>query len=319
MSNPVDFTVPLACDGLRLDVALARCFPEMSRTQIQRACEGGLILCNGLSLAAKTKVKSGQSISVQWVEREEITVRPRPMYLEILYEDEVMLAVNKPSGEVVHPAPHVKDSFIEAILAHTNGQLAKAAGIARPGVVHRLDKETSGVIIFAKTDLAYYSLSQMFMNRSVKKYYEALVYGKMRVQSGSIREPIGRDSHHRTRMAIRRNGRPAHTDWECFRIFSPPGISQLALRLHTGRTHQIRVHLASMGHPILGDGLYGFQTDRFPELQIPRILLHAKRIELKHPLTGSQLSIRAPLPTDMENFVASLISAEGECPRAAWI
>jgi 23S rRNA pseudouridine1911/1915/1917 synthase len=310
MSDPVAFTISGGCEGLRLDVALARCFPEMSRTQIQRACASGLIRCNGLSLAAKTKVKSGQSLSIQWVEREEISIQPRAMDLEILHEDEVMLAVNKPSGEVVHPAPHVKNSFVEAVLAHTNGQLAKAAGIGRPGVVHRLDKETSGVLIFAKTDLAYYRLSRMFMDRSVEKYYEALVQGKTRVRSGSIREPIGRDPCHRTRMAIRRNGRPAHTDWECLQIFPKPGISRLTLRLHTGRTHQIRVHLASMGHPVLGDELYGFQRAWPPEWQIPRIFLHAMRVELKHPLTGLQLSLRAPLPADMGNFIASLVALE---------
>jgi 23S rRNA pseudouridine1911/1915/1917 synthase len=284
----------------------------MSRTQVQRACTGGLIRCDRLPRAAKAKVKSGQSFSVQWVEREEITIRPRAMELEILHEDEVMLAVNKPSGEVVHPAPHVKNSFVEAILAHTNGQLAKAAGVNRPGVVHRLDKETSGVILFAKTDLAYYRLSQMFMNRSVEKYYEALVYGKMRVRSGSIHDPIGRDPCHRTRMATRRNGRPAHTDWECLRVFPQSGISQLALRLHTGRTHQIRVHLSAMGHPVLGDELYGFQRTWLPGSQIPRIFLHATRVELKHPLTGLQLSIRAPLPADVQNFIASLAQLDGD-------
>jgi 23S rRNA pseudouridine1911/1915/1917 synthase len=310
MSDPIAITIPQGCEGLRLDVALARCFPEMSRTQIQRACDGGLIRCDSLPLAAKTKVKPGQNLSIQWVKREEITIRPRAMDLEVLYEDEVMLAVNKPSGEVVHPAPHMENSFVEAILAHTNGQLAKAAGLNRPGVVHRLDRETSGVIIFAKTDLAYYRLSRMFMDRSVGKYYESLVHGKMRLQSGSIRDSLGRDPCHRTRMAIRRNGRPAHTDWECLQTFSQPGISWLALRLHTGRTHQIRVHLASIGHPVLGDELYGFQRAWLLEWQIPRIFLHATRLKLKHPLTGSQLSIRAPQPADMQGFIGALMPVE---------
>ncbi|MDR2341044.1 MAG: RluA family pseudouridine synthase [Puniceicoccales bacterium] len=306
MSDLIDFTVPQECDGLRLDVALVRCFPEMSRTQIQRSCKGGLVRCSGLPMVAKTKVKSGQNFSIRWVDRAEITIRPRAMDLEILYEDEVMLAVNKPSGEVVHPAPHVKNSFIEAILAHTNGQLAKAAGVARPGVVHRLDKETSGVIVFAKTDFAYYRLSQMFMDRSIEKYYEALVYGKMRIRSGSIHDPVGRDPYHRTRMAVRHNGRPAHTDWQCLRFFSQPGISWLTLRLHTGRTHQIRVHLASIGHPILGDRLYGFQSTWLPGVQIPRIFLHASFIRLKHPLTGSDLAINARKSSDLQNFITSL-------------
>ncbi|MDR1456557.1 MAG: RluA family pseudouridine synthase [Puniceicoccales bacterium] len=316
MNESIAFTVPQESDGLRLDVALARCFPGMSRTQIQRACAGELIRCNGISLAAKTKVKSGQSFSIRWVKREEIAIRPRAMDLDILYEDEVMLVVNKPSGEVVHPAPHVRKSFVEVVLAHTNGKLAKAAGVCRPGVVHRLDKETSGVLIFAKTDLAYYRLSQMFMDRSVEKYYEALAYGKMQ-RSGSICEPIGRDPRHRTRMAIRRNGRPAHTEWECLQNFSWAEVSWLALRIYTGRTHQIRVHLASIGHPILGDVLYGFQNTRVPELQIPRIFLHATRLELKHPLTGSQLSIRAPQPADMRNFIVSL--SPHECDQGMQI
>jgi 23S rRNA pseudouridine1911/1915/1917 synthase len=305
MNKSFEFDIPLAYAGLRLDVALAQCFSAVSRTQIRRACDHGLICCNYVPLAAKTKVVAGQHLSIQWLEREETTLQPRAMDLEILFEDEVMLAVNKPSGEVVHPAPHVQNSFVEAVLSHTQGQLAWAAGAKRPGVVHRLDKETTGILVFAKTDLAYHRLSQMFMRREVKKYYDALAHGKPCVQSGSIREPIGRDPHYRTRMAIRRDGRPAHTDWECLKYFSQ-NVSLFFLRLHTGRTHQIRVHLASMGCPILGDKTYGFREEWLPNVHIPRIFLHACRMELCHPLNGNSLTLSAPCPADMENFMTNL-------------
>ncbi|MDR1437933.1 MAG: RluA family pseudouridine synthase [Puniceicoccales bacterium] len=287
---------------MRLDVALARSFEEKSRTQIQRACREGLIHCNGIPIGAKAKVCAGQTLTIQWLSQGEMALQPRQMDLEILYEDEHMLAINKPSGEVVHPAPHVAQSIVEAVLHHCNGQLAMAAGKHRPGVVHRLDKGTSGVLLFAKTDIAYHRLSGMFGRRDVEKYYEALAHGNPKEKEGTILLPIGRDLHWRTRMAIRENGRPAHTHWQCQRRYSN-GVILLSLRIYTGRTHQIRVHLASMRCPILGDSTYGFLSEWLPNLHIPRTMLHSHRIALEHPMTHGPLLIEAPRPRDMEMLI----------------
>jgi 23S rRNA pseudouridine1911/1915/1917 synthase len=187
--------------------------------------------------------------------------------------------------------------------------LAAAAGRNRPGVVHRLDKETSGVLLFAKTDIAYHRLSKMFSDRSVEKYYEALVCGKLPGDGGTILLPIGRDPHRRTRMAIGPRGRPAHTEWQCKNRY-PNGISLLALRIHTGRTHQIRVHLASIQCPILGDQTYGFRREWQENLSIPRIMLHSRRITVSHPIAATPLTIDAPRPKDMEDLI-------GRCKKSS--
>lgn len=285
--------------GKRADLILAETFPEFSRTHIQRAFTAGLIQLNGVAIPAKTKVRAGDLLEGKIPALPATEVRPREANLEVLWEDEDFLAIAKPSGEIVHPGSGTKDTLVEAVLAHTNGKLALAGGAQRPGVVHRLDKETSGILLFAKTNDAYYALTKAFANREIHKTYHALVAGVPHVLSGTIKEPIGRDPHVRTRMAIRHDGRFAHTDWKREKVLYHERIALLKLILHTGRTHQIRVHLSHLGFPILGDTTYGYSKNRFPELEIPRILLHASEISLLHPLSQRPLHLVCPFPEDM--------------------
>ncbi|MDR0428711.1 MAG: RluA family pseudouridine synthase [Puniceicoccales bacterium] len=299
------FEIPAHCDGMRLDIALVNCFPQMSRTAIRRACDGKLVLCNASPLAAKTKVREGQVLQIQWVDQKEITLRRRQEDLIILYEDEFMLAIHKPSGAVVHPGHHACDSIVEVVLHHTNGQLARAAGVNRPGVVHRLDRETSGVLLFAKTDAAYRELSRMFSEHWLEKYYEALSMGRLPGRCGVIKEPIGRDPLHRTRMAVRRNGRHAHSEWRCIQQFSH-GVSLLSVRIHTGRTHQIRVHLSHIHCPVLGDKIYGFRKELLPHISVSRIMLHGSHLAFIHPFTKEPLHIHAPRPQDMQSIISQM-------------
>jgi 23S rRNA pseudouridine1911/1915/1917 synthase len=217
--------------------------------------------------------------------------------LLILHEDGHLIAIGKPAGILVHPTARGGHSLVDILQRHTGGGLAGGEESYRPGVVHRLDRDTTGVLIFAKTAAAHGHLVRQFQGRTVEKFYDAVVVGHPPLLSGSIRTPIGRDPHHRTRMAIRRGGRPAHTEWRlCQKL--PDNCSHLSLQIFTGRTHQIRVHLASIGHPVLGDGVYGR-----PDPTVPRPMLHATALRVVHPATGQPLHLRAPLPDDMRRLI----------------
>lgn len=289
--------------GKRADLVLVEAFPKFSRTHIQRAFAAGLIQLNGVTIPAKTKVQVGDLLGGKIPALPATEVRPREANLDVLWEDDDLLAVAKPAGEIVHPGSGTKDTLVEAVLAHTNGKLALAGGTQRPGVVHRLDKETSGILLFAKTNDAYYALTKAFANREIHKFYHALVAGVPQVLSGTIKEPIGRDPHVRTRMTIRHDGRFAHTDWKREKVLYHKRIALLKLTLHTGRTHQIRVHLAHLGFPILGDTTYGYSKNRFPELEIPRIMLHASEVSLLHPISQKPIHLVCPFPEDMANML----------------
>jgi 23S rRNA pseudouridine1911/1915/1917 synthase len=237
-------------------------------------------------------------------------IRPVPcaMDLRILYEDEEVIAIDKPAGAIVQPDLRPGPTLAGAVLAHTAGALSLRGGAERPGVVHRLDRDTTGVLLFAKTDLAHRSLSEQFKNRSVEKVYVALAHGVAGRPAGSAMGAIGRDPHRRTRMAVlRRGGREARTDWRAV----PHGernFTQFTLRPRSGRTHQIRVHLSALGHPVLGDVLYGCPRREPP---VPRILLHAGSIAFTHPASGQRISLESPLPADM----ASWLSGGGPAAR----
>jgi 23S rRNA pseudouridine1911/1915/1917 synthase len=220
---------------------------------------------------------------------------PGEIPIFILYEDEHIIAINKPSGIVVHQTPHGDRSLVEVLLCHT--ELAGGQEPYRPGVVHRLDRDTTGVLLFAKTMAAYDGLVQQFQKHSIEKFYDAVVTGHPTLLSGSIRMPIGRDPRRRTRMAICHGGRPAHTEWQ-LRQRLEDNCSHLSLQIFTGRTHQIRVHLAYIGHPVLGDRIYGHGEN----LLAPRTLLHATELRFIHPATGKLLHLQAPLPKDMGEY-----------------
>ncbi|MFM8337286.1 MAG: RluA family pseudouridine synthase, partial [Opitutaceae bacterium] len=224
-------------------------------------------------------------------------------------EDRHLLAVNKASGMIVHPgAATGEDTLVHALLSHCAGSLSGIGGVERPGIVHRLDKETTGVIVVAKNDQAHRALADQFATRTLTKEYVALVAGVPQLLSGTIDRAIGRHPVHRHRMTIGEGGKPARTDWERVEAFGDIA-ALLRCRIFTGRTHQIRVHLKSLGHPILGDPLYGWKPDPRLKEQPARVMLHAEHLVLAHPATGKELDLRAPLPADYTKLIRALRKA----------
>ena len=262
----------------------------------------------GQTLGQNDDVRAGETLEFGLPVVEAAVLRPVKIALEVLCEDAHLLAINKPPGMVVHPGAGTgENTLVHALLAHCRGSLSGVGGVERPGIVHRLDKETSGVIIVAKTDAAHRGLAAQFAGRTVLKEYLALVSGVPALLGGGIKQPIGRHPRQRHRMAVvseERGGRPADTDWALVERF---GKSAALLRctLHTGRTHQIRVHLRSIGHPLLGDAAYGWKADARVPLP-PRVMLHAEHLALQHPITGKLLDLRAPLPKDFKAMIKAL-------------
>jgi 23S rRNA pseudouridine1911/1915/1917 synthase len=232
--------------------------------------------------------------------------------LDVLFEDKWLLAINKPAGMVVHPGAGTReDTLVHALLAHCAGTLSGIGGVERPGIVHRLDRETSGVIIIAKTDQAHRELAKQFAARTVVKEYQALVLGVPRLMSGTIQKPIGRNVRQRHKMAVVEEGHGGRASWTDWTVVERYGdmAALVTCTLHTGRTHQIRVHLASMGHPLLGDAAYGWKANARMGSQPARVMLHAGHLVLKHPGTGKILDLRAPIPSDFKAQVESLKKA----------
>lgn len=305
------WVVPEDASGERLDRWLSGQLPELSRARIQKLIRGGGVRIDGRTLTKpSTPLRPGMRVEVDLPPAGAPALEPEEIPLEILYEDEDLVAVNKPSGRVVYPAAgHAHGTLVQALL-HGGRRLAPAAGAERPGVVHRLDKDTSGVIVFAKTDRAYYDLVRQFKERSVEKVYLALVHGLLAEDEGIVEAPLGRDPHHPLRIGIRpegRGGRPALTRFRVLRRFPPSertdpygGLTLLEVRPRTGRTHQIRVHLKAIGHPIVGDPVYGPKriSPRLP----PRLMLHAWQLELTHPRTGERLRLIAPPPPEFSAY-----------------
>lgn len=299
------FKVPTVEPGERADKLLTRYHPNVSRSQIQKAFKNGQVRCNGVVITPKCRAAGGDTF--EWVapqKRSSQKLTPVPLPLDILYEDTHVIALNKASGQVVHPGNGTgTDTLVHALLHHCGEQLSHCGEAARPGIVHRLDKETSGVLIVAKTELAYQRLIQIFAQRTVKKEYLALVRGIPSLSSGTIRKPIARHPKARTHMCIvEEGGRPAQTDWHVEMLFGN-AVALLRCFPVTGRTHQIRVHLSTIGHPILGDRTYGCCTLKRLKVQPSRVQLHAHRLELRHPVTGKHLALEAPPARDFSAFV----------------
>lgn len=305
--DPTVHLVPAAVRRGRADKILARAFPAHSRAALQRAFAAGLVRRNGVALAQSDVVRPGDRLEFTLPAVQPAELRPVAIPLEVLYEDEHMLALNKPAGMVVHPGAGTgDDTLVHALLAHCAGGLSGVGGIARPGIVHRLDKETSGVILVAKTDAAHRGLAEQFAGRHLRKEYLALVSGVPRLKSGVIERSISRHPVHRERMTTGEGGRPARTDWEVVEAFGPTA-ALLRCRIYSGRTHQIRVHLKSIGHPLLGDKTYGWRPDP-RQLAPPRVMLHAERISFLHPFTARPMELRAPLPDDFAHQLTVLRS-----------
>ena len=299
------YLVPSQILRTRADKVLAAAFPEHSRAALQRAFEAGLVRRNGVALAKSDDVKAGDTLEFVLPELVPAELKPVAIPLAVLYEDEHLLAINKAAGMVVHPGVGTgEDTLVHALLAHCAGGLSGVGGVERPGIVHRLDKETSGVLLVAKNDAAHRGLSEQFAGRHLRKEYLALVSGVPRLQSGVIERAISRHPVHRERMTVGEGGRPARTDWTIVEVFGDRA-ALLRCRIHSGRTHQIRVHLKSIGHPLLGDKVYGWKPD--PALPAPpRVMLHAERIAFLHPITARPLDVRAPPPEDFAQLLAAL-------------
>ena len=294
MASIVDVTVSPEYDGMRVDKfwATALC-DQCSRVRIQKSILNGGLTINGTIVSQpRMCVHTGDYCRLQITPTEEVRLKPNQSALDILYEDADLLVVNKLAGQAVHWGNGIVPgtTLVEAVLAHC--PLSTAAGALRPGVVHRLDQATSGVMLFAKSDAAYRELTHMFAERRIHKTYYAFVHGIPKLHSGIIDAPIGRSTHDRTSMCVTTRGRSAVTYWECLEAFPNVNRALLICRPITGRTHQIRVHLKHIGHPIVGDEKYGKKENPPNE----RLFLHAYRIEFNHPITKEKCLFTAPLP-----------------------
>jgi 23S rRNA pseudouridine1911/1915/1917 synthase len=289
MDAPVhEFRSELA--GVRIDQFVVTHLPKLSRARVQSLLKSGHITLNGAEAKASAKLRAGDCVRVVEPPPVSAEVEPQDIPLEVLFEDDDLIVINKPAGIVVHPASGNRDGTLVNALLHHCQQLSGVGGVERPGIVHRLDKDTTGCLVAAKNDAAHRSLVRQFAGRSVSKIYLALVSGRFAKPSGEVNAPIGRHPVHRKRMAVTDRGRPARTGWRVMREL--PCGSLVECTLHTGRTHQIRVHLKHLGHPILGDEVYGKRGD------FPRQMLHAWKLTFDHPRTGQLLNFLSPIPPD---------------------
>jgi len=294
-------------DGQRLDKYVAQMVPDLSRSRAQKLIEEGLVKVNGGIAKPSYRVEVGDQIVVRIPPPEPLEVRPEPIPLDIVHEDEDIIVVNKPAGMVVHPAyGHRTGTLVNAVLAHCP-DLAGVGDARRPGIVHRLDKNTSGLIIVAKNDLARRHLQRQFKRREVKKVYVALLEGRLEPVRGVIEAPIGRDKKRRKRMAVVKGGREAHTEYRVVEYFDSTRSRSHTLveaQPKTGRTHQVRVHFASIGHPLVGDPVYGFRKQRLSGLQ--RQFLHARTLGFRLPNSDEYIELTAELPDDLKVVLEEL-------------
>jgi 23S rRNA pseudouridine1911/1915/1917 synthase len=300
--------------GARLDSYLAAHVVDVSRTRVQRAIEDGDILVNDLVLKPSYRLRAGDRIEVDLPEPPPTQLIPEPIPLNIVYEDEDVIVVDKPAGMVVHPGAGMPSGTLANALVYHFQHLSGSGGSMRPGIVHRIDKETSGLMVVVKNDRAHESLSEQFRLRQVFKIYIALVYGRVSAAEGEISARIGRSPHNRTRMAVLSGGagREAITTFEVARRYSE--FTLLNVRIKTGRTHQIRVHMGHIGHPVAGDEVYG--TGRGKTVRDPRVrreiqnlgrhFLHSARLGFSHPRTGNQIELSSPLPNDLRDILSVL-------------
>ena len=266
--------------------------PQLSRSAAQRLLEEGRVLLRGAPVRKNYRCAAGDCFLLSLPEAEEVPLLPQDIPLDVVYEDGDVIVVNKPRGLVVHPAPgHPDGTLVNALLFHCGDSLSGIGGEKRPGIVHRIDKDTSGLLIAAKNDFAHQALSGQLADRSLSRIYEAVVRGTLREDAGTVSKPIGRHPTDRKRMAVLPGGRPAMTHWEVLARYR--GYTHIRCRLETGRTHQIRVHMASLGHPLLGDETYGAPA---PDKGLSGQCLHARELKFIHPRTAEPVRLETELP-----------------------
>jgi 23S rRNA pseudouridine1911/1915/1917 synthase len=294
----VIFTVGPRDAGKRLDHYLQEQLPQYSRSRLQDWIRAGRVIVNSAAAKASLLLRGGESIEVSPADLAPLKAAPEDLPLEILYQDAAVIAIDKPAGLVVHAGAGAHSGTLVNRLVHHFAALSQVGGDLRPGIVHRLDKGTSGVLLVARDDPSHQSLAAQFAGRTVEKMYLALVHGRVRAETGRITKPIARDPVRRTRMTTRLvSGRSALTEYRVLQRFEK--FTYLEVRIGTGRTHQIRVHLASLGHPVAGDRLYGAPPGE-------RIFLHAWRIAFASPATGERVAVESPLPVDLQRWLATL-------------
>ena len=305
------FVIEQSLPGGRLDIFLRGRYPAVSRGALQRLIEQGYIRVNGQVIKPTHAPRAGDQVEVVWPDARSAEAQPEDIPLDVLFEDKSLLVLNKPPGIVVHPsAGHEEHTLVNALLHHCKGSLSGIGGVARPGIVHRLDKETSGCLVVAKNDETHLALAKQFEERTVEKVYDALVLGDLKQDKAEIRASISRHPTQRQRMAVREdaNSRFAHTSYQVIERLIHSTHVEAAI--HTGRTHQIRVHFQFIGHPIVGDDTYGGKANkRFTEVtgyEAPRVLLHSRKLSFVHPRTGKKVKFTAPLPEDFQAAVSFL-------------
>ena len=303
----IEFLVPAGAKVGRADKVFASEFDDVSRARLQRAFDAGQVTFEGNAIDKRFKVSRPGLLRAIL---EEPTFDTAPIAvdlpLEVIYEDESILVVNKAPGMITHPGNGAGENTLVHALLHHCGENLSTVGIPdRPGIVHRLDKETSGLIIVAKNDTAHHKLAAAFSERKTYKRYTALVLGIPKVSCGTIKEAIGRHPVVRTRMAVVDSGKPAHTDWKVEARYAHKA-TRMSCIIHTGRTHQIRVHMSEIRFPLLGDSTYGFKPGLLKGIEVPRVMLHSTELQIKHPARDEQMTFEAPLPRDFEDLIVQL-------------
>ena len=324
INNTIKFLSNIKDEDKRLDILLSEKIPDFSRTYLKRIIENQNVKVDNEFISSPSKkIKGDQQIEINIKLEEKVTIKPKKIKLDIVYEDNNILVINKPSGMVVHPgAGNYKDTLVNALIYKYRNNLSNINGPIRPGIVHRIDKDTSGVIVVARNDITHIALSKQFSNHTIKRVYEALVWGILKPQNGKIVEKISRSVKNRQLMAVRKDkGKVSITNYKTLKVFQNSDLPKMSLvecKLETGRTHQIRVHMNFKGNPIVGDKSYGKSKKKFKKINyiiekkinnFNRQALHAKFLGFIHPSNGKEIYFEAKRPLDFDNLVKTLVKA----------